>query len=400
VRVTDKGHKSFVLVARFPGDKHPTPRAIGDFPSTGLAEARERAREWKEDIRKGVDPKDKAEAAKRAAEAARREAERRTANTFRAAFEAFAEEHLSTLRTGGGVEGAIRKHVYPVLGDRPLSVITRADGNEVLRTIAITRQNPTHARRVKAYLHKFGRWAEQDERVEASPFANLKTFGREQARDRILTTVEIRAVWRACDRMGVFGRVVRFLLATAQRRSEVGDMEWRELDQERKVWLIPRERMKADRAHLVPLSPLALSVLAEQPKLGSHVFASTRSAPRGDTISISGWSKFKSRLDALAVEAFRQLTGDTEKTIPEWRLHDLRRTAASLMTERGVSRFIASKVLGHAEQTVTGKHYDLYEYLPEKTQALNVWGARLTAIVEGRERPENVVALEVGRGQR
>jgi integrase len=292
------------------------------------------------------------------------------------------------------------RNIYPVLGDRPLAEITRADGNEVLRTIAIARQNPTHARRVKAYLHKFGRWAEQDERVEESPFANLKTFGREQARDRILTTAEIRAVWHGCDRMGPFGRVVRFLLVAAQRRSEVADMEWHELDQERRVWLIPRERMKGDRAHLVPLSPLALSILAEQPKLGTHVFASTRSAPRGGTIPISGWSKFKARLDALAVEALRQLTGDPEATIRGWRLHDLRRTAASLMTECGVSRFIAGKVLGHAEQTVTGKHYDLYEYAAEKKQALDLWGARLAAIVEGREGLDNVVSLEAARGQR
>jgi integrase len=215
-----------------------------------------------------------------------------------------------------------------------------------------------------------------------------------------LTAVEIRAVWQASDQMGVFGQVVRFLLATAQRRSEVGEMEWRELDQERRVWLIPRGRMKADRAHLVPLSPLSLSILAEQPKLGAHVFASTRSAPRGGTIPISGWSKFKARLDALAVEAMRQLTGTPEVTISEWRLHDLRRTAASLMTERGVSRFIASKVLGHAEQTVTGKHYDLYEYAAEKKQALDLWGARLAAIIEGREGPDNVVSLEAARGQR
>lgn len=80
-------------------------------------------------------------------------------------------------------------------------------------------------------------------------------------------------------------------------------------------------------------------------------------------------------------------------------MHDLRRTAATLMTELGVSRLVVAKVLNHAEQGVTGKHYDLYGYLPEKRQALDVWGARLGAIVEGREGPDNVVALEAARGQ-
>ena len=193
---------------------------------------------------------------------------------------------------------------------------------------------------------------------------------------------------------------MRLLLATGQRRSEVGDLEWREVDYERKLWVLPRERAKANRAHTVPLSPLSLAILADCPRLGAHVFASTRSAPRGGTIPISGWSKYKARLDRAAIEALRQLTGDPEATIPEWRLHDLRRTAASLMTERGVSRLVVSKVLNHAEQGVTGRHYDLHEYLPEKRQALDVWGARLAAIVEGREGPDNVVVLEAARGQR
>jgi integrase len=348
--------------------------------------------------RQGIDPRDKAAAARRDAAATRREAERRQANTFKAAFEAYARDHLATLRTGDIIEGIIKKHILPVFGDRPLAEITRFESNELLKEIA--KRTPTHARRIRSYLRTFGRWAEDEERIEESPFTNLKRLGKEQTRDRILSALEIRAIWRASADMGVFGRVVRLLLATGQRRSEVGDMEWREVDHERKLWVLPRERAKANRAHAVPLSPLSLAILADCPMLGAHVF-STRSVPRGGgTIPISGWSKFKSHLDRAAIEALRQLTSDPEATISEWRLHDLRRTAASLMTERGVSRLVVSKVLNHAEQGVTGRHYDLHEYLPEKRQALDVWGARLAAIVEGGELPDNVVALNVGREQR
>ena len=143
--------------------------------------------------------------------------------------------------------------------------------------------------------------------------------------------------------------------------------------------------MKADRAHAVPLSPLALAILDDCPRVGAHVFISTRSPLGGGTIPISGWSKLKTRLDALAVEALRELTSDPEATMPDWRLHDLRRTCASLMAEIGVSRLVAGKVLGHAEQGVTGRHYDHFSYLPEKRQALALWGARLAAIIEGDE---------------
>jgi integrase len=288
--------------------------------------------------------------------------------------------------------------VLPVLGGRPLAEITRADGNELLRSIA--KKTPTHARRIKSYLHKFGNWAEEDGLIKESPFANLKRFGKESARDRVLSNLEMRAIWQASADMGVFGQAVRLMLATGQRRSEVGDMEWREINHDAKVWMLPRERTKADRAHLIPLAPLALSILAKQPRLGAHVFFSTRSKAGGGTIPISGWSQFKSRLDALAIEALRRLTGDPEATIPEWRLHDLRRSTATMMTGRGVSRLVVGKVLNHSEQGVTGKHYDLYEYLNEKRAALDLWGARLAAIVEGRENSDNVVAWEPARGQR
>jgi integrase len=189
------------------------------------------------------------------------------------------------------------------------------------------------------------------------------------------------------------------MLATGQRRSEVGNMEWREVDQERRLWVIPKERTKAGRAHVVPLSTLALSILADCPRLGTYVF-STRGVPRGGTLPISGWSKAKSRLDLFVDEARNRLNSDSEAVNSDWRLHDLRRTAASLMTEAGVTRLVVSKVLNHAEQGVTGKHYDLYGYLPEKKHALDLWGARLIAIVEGRgdAPPANVVSLEVARG--
>ena len=199
--------------------------------------------------------------------------------------------------------------------------------------------------------------------------------------------------------MGAFGRSVRLMLATGQRRGEVGAATWGEVDAAERLWSLPRERMKADRAHLVPLSPLALVILSECPKLGPHVF-STRSTRDGGTIPLSGWSKFKQRLDALAVRALRELTGDPEAAMSPWRLHDLRRTCASLMTAGGVPRLTVSKVLGHAEQGVTGQHYDLHDYLLEKKAALDLWGARLAAIVEGREGSDNVVSLEAARGLR
>ena len=404
VRVSDRASKegkaagvSFVLVTRYPGAKSPAPRTIGHYPTITLAKARDIAREWRDLIAKGIDPAAQAEAERRAVEAAKREAERRAQDTFRAAYEAFAEEHLSTLRTGRVVKGVIAKHVYPILGDRPLTEITRAEANDLLRATA--KRLPTHARRIKSYLHKFGDWAEEDGRIEESPFANLKRFGKEHARERVLSDLEIRAIWQASAGMAAFGRAVRFMLATGQRRSEVGDMVWKEFDEGKKLWTLPRERTKADRTHEVPISPLALSILGETPKIGEHVFA-TRGprAPQGrpaTTTPISGWSKFKDRLDALALAELKRLAGD-DAALPKWHLHDLRRSAATQMARLGVDRLVISKTLNHAEGGVT-KIYDKYGYLPEKRQGLERWGARLAQIVEGQEL-DNIVSLVAVRG--
>jgi integrase len=386
IRVTDRTPPSvsFVLVTRYPGAKHPAPRRIGDYPSIELAKARRIAREWRDDIAKGIDPKDRAEDAKREAQRARLEAERRRANTFAAAFDAFADEHLATLRTGAVVKSIIKKHVLPVLGDRPLAEITRADGNDLLRGLAKT--TPTHANRIRSYLRSFGRWAEDEERIEESPFTNLKRFAKERTRDRVLSDVEIRAIWRACAKLGAFGRAFRFMLATGQRRSEVGDMEWREYDEAKRLWTLPRERTKADRSHEVPLSTPALSILAECPKIGPHVFAarSQRSPkegqPRATAGPVSGWSKAKTRLDALALAELKRLAGD-DVELPEWHLHDLRRTCATNLGRLGVDRVVIRKVLNHAEPEVTAI-YDRHRYEPEKRRALDLWGARIAAIID------------------
>lgn len=307
VRVNDRSPPdiSFVLVTRYPGASHPAPRKIADYRvsameedrKASLAKARQIARDWRELIAKGIDPKDKAEDARREAERERKEAERARANTFKAAFGDFYEEHLRSLRTGDVVKGVIEKHVIPVLGHRPLSEITRAEGNDLMRALA--KRLTTGANRVRSYLRTFGKWAEEDDRIDESPFVNLKRLTKEKPRERVLSDLEIRAIWRACEEMGAFGRAFQMMLITGQRRSEVGEMEWRELDEAKRLWTIPAARTKPGRTHEVPLSPLAVSILATVPRIGPHVF-STRAPRAGNTAErgattapLSGWSKSK-----------------------------------------------------------------------------------------------------------
>lgn len=388
LRVGDKSCKenvgAFVLVARFPGSPNPSPRRIGDYPALSLAEARQIARAWREDIARGIDPKE------REAERRREEA-RRKADTFAAAFEAYAAERLSRLRTGGEVKRAIERYVLPTWGDRPLKDIRRADVKALIREIGKTA--PIAANRTLSYLKTMFGWAADEELIDASPAAGIKALADEVRRDRTLSDAEIRAFWIACGELGAFGRAFRFLLTTGQRLSEVGGLQWREVDSDARRWTIPRERAKADRAHEVPLSDVALATLGECPRLGPFPFTT-----RGD-IPVAGWSKSKTALDAAMLAQLQKDAdekGDTAAvTLPDWRLHDLRRTCATNLARLAVDRIVISKLLNHSEGGVTSV-YDRHARDAEKRAAMDRWAERLKAIVEG-DPSTNVVSLASAR---
>lgn len=391
IRITDRSSAdnkgAFVLVTRFPGSTNPVPRRIGDYPAMTLAKAREIAREWREDIRRGIDPKVK-EAERR------REEARRRADTVAAAFTAFADDHLSTLRTGDEVKRAIERHVLPLWAERPISEIRRADVAELVR--GLRKGAPIGANRVLAYLKKFFSWLADQDMIEASPATAVKRPSKEVKRDRVLSDLEIRAVWRAADEMGAFGRAFKLMLVTAQRRSEVGALAWREVDRQQAVWRLPRERAKSDRGHEIPLSALALSIIDDCPRLGDFVFSTGRGAARAggsaNAPAISGWSKAKRKLDMLAAQKLRELAPDRDEApFPQWRIHDLRRSAATSLARLSVDRVTISKILNHSETEVTAI-YDRHRYHEEMRSALERWAARLTDIVSGTF-PGNVVQL-------
>lgn len=181
-----------------------------------------------------------------------------------------------------------------------------------------------------------------------------------RARDRVLSNGEIKALWQALQQIPYpFGPFVQLLLLTAQRRDEIAHMRWREIDGD--LWTIPRQRYENGRANAVPLTEEAQSILAALPRSGEFVFSTT-----GRTL-ISGFSKSKAAIDRAS-----GVTG--------WRLHDLRRTARSLMSRTGVSSEIAERDLGHAIPGVAGV-YDRHDYVSAKRDALRKLAAKITRIV-------------------
>jgi integrase len=201
----------------------------------------------------------------------------------------------------------------------------------------------------------------------------------QKSRDRVLTDTEIRTIWKAC-RDDDFGAIIKLLILTGQREAEIGGLRWDEVYDEQ--ILLPGERTKNGRTHIVPLANHAKTILAGFRSTGRvHVFG------RVDT-GFTGWGYAKRQFDARLAES---------KNPPaHWRIHDLRRTAVTHMAELGVQPHIIEAVVNQASGHKGGIAgvYNRATYDKEKREALNLWAEHVMALVEGR--PATVVPMKRG----
>jgi integrase len=188
---------------------------------------------------------------------------------------------------------------------------------------------------------------------------------KEVARDRVLNDQELAQVILAARKMdGPYGGIVELLALTGQRREEVARLRWEELDLVQRVWTLPRSRTKNGKAHVVHLSEQSMAVLRRLDRRGPYVFSPVGNKP------FQKFSKAKRLLDRLS-----SVTG--------WRLHDLRRTCVSGMARLGVAPHVADKILNHQAGTISGVAavYQRHEFLAERQQALERWGAHVASIL-------------------
>ena len=272
--------------------------------------------------------------------------------------------------------------VKPRWGKRSLLSLKRADMVKLMDEYA---DRPGRKKYVHSLLRKMFNWAVDRDDIEVSPLAGMKAPKAVASRRRVLNKEELVCLWKACDQVGwPWGPYVRLLILTMQRRQEVAEMDWSEIDLVAKTWTLPAERAKNGEAHIVPLTNLAIEQLkAMQPKASGLVFTTT-----GKT-AVSGFSKAKRTLDTemIAVMKERQRTGIggvTVVLIAEWRLHDIRRTGATNLQALGIPIEVTEAVLNHISGTRAGVAgiYNRYKYEPEKRAALEAWDQQLQELVD------------------
>jgi integrase len=376
VRVTETGHKSFVLVTRYPGATAPTRRSLSEVGAITLSDAREQARTWLAQVKTGIDPK--------IAAARDRHAKLLAANhTFEAVAERFIAAVLPAQRRGYAVERVIRKDILPFWKTWPIADITHHEVRDVIRRV-VERGAPGSARDIHAAVRAIFSYALNVLGViEVSPAAAIKPtqiIGKKAIRTRVLDDSELRKLWRVAGEIGhPFGDLVGLLMLSGVRLREASDATWDEFDLEQRLWTIPPERFKSGEdgaPHVVPLSADAMKILADLPRYtrGKHLFSTTFGKK-----PIAGFSKAKQRID--------RLMGDG---IARWTFHDIRRTMRTRLAELQIPDHVAELCIGHARQGVA-RIYDRHRYITEMREAFDRWAARLRSIVVPP--PDNVVPL-------
>ena len=350
VRITENGRRSWILVTRLRG--RPVRLTIGKYPATGLADARELAREAIQEIARGIDPRLR-----------KRAAADPTVDTFEVVAADFIERwEKPRNRTWDETERIFDRYVTPHWQGRRLREIGRRDVSGLVGELAKT--TPIQANRVLAKIKKLMAWALNEGIIDAHPAVGITPPAEERERERVLSDAELRRLWAAWTEMGYpWGAALGLLLLTAARRGEVEEMTWPEIDVGAGLWEIPGARYKNGKPHVVPLAPASVAVLAGIPRLDGCAYVFTTRENK----AIRDWSGAVGRATVLS-------------GVSDWTAHDLRRTVRTNLPRLGIQADTAERVLGHAIMGVR-RAYDRYGYLDEKRAALETWAERLAQVV-------------------
>jgi integrase len=370
VRVTASGARAFILNYRLRAREHRF--TIGAWPDWSALKAVREARSLRQRVDRGENPLKDREPIP---------ATKSVSSVIDDFMTRYVRNKERPLRSADQIQSAFERLVKPRIGKIGVYELRRSHVAEMLDKVE-DEAGPVQADRVRAYLRKALSWyAERDDEFTVhAAFVRVgnRANPKERARTRVLSDDELRIIWPLLDQFGTFGALVKTLLLTAQRRDEVAKMRWKEIG-EYAIWTVPAERYKTKRPNHVPLSDAASAVIAAQPRIEGCDFL----FPSNRGTAFSAFGKSKSRLDRMVLRELQKHQTENRKVepIPNWTIHDLRRTAKTLMTRAGVRPDISERVLGHTIPGVEGV-YDRHSYADEKREALEKLASLISSIVE------------------
>jgi integrase len=364
LRVTDKGAKSFCVIYRAPASRRQVRYTLGPWPEMDLAIARQRALALRTEVTvHGRDP--------------RAEEKARKLHTFGAVAESFMElVAMKTIDSWKNIRGSLDRHLLPAWGDHPIGEIRRRDVHALIDGI-VKKGKLGAAREARKHTSRIFGWAFDRELVETNPAYHLRRDDlRQREAGRALADDELRAVWLAAGGMGYpWAQVFRLIILTGARRSEIALTRRSEIDRQRRILVVSRERQKSDRDHLIPLAPAAWALVEGCPRFvgkdvppDPFVFSFT-----SGKVPVGGFVKAKERLDEEAAKVLG-------RPVDAYRVHDLRVTCRTRLASLGVPREVAEAVIGHKKPGLVAV-YDKHDFLDERRAALVRYAEHVQQVV-------------------
>lgn len=353
MKVTPRGKRGFFLFYRTVDHTQRKP-LIGHYPTMKPEIARGIALNWSAEVRSGGDP------------SADRKARRvgRGQGTVAQMLEDFLKAK-SKLRSICEIERIFRKDILPQIGSRRTEDVKRSDITEMLDKIH--KRAPVLAVQVRAHISSFYSWAMPKLPDTAiNPVIGALKIPTPKPRRRVLTEDEIKALWTVIGTENDTWRLaLRFMILTGQRRTEVLKADWSEVNLTRAEWVIPAERAKNDKTHIVPLAPAAVELLSIIPHRTGRLFLAA------------------GQISRPAKRIRTKLAESMSVPIEPWVWHDIRRTVATSMQRLGVRVEVTEATLNHVSGSKAGIAgvYQLHDWADEKREALEKWSQELERIV-------------------
>jgi integrase len=372
VRVFPSGEKSWVFIYTHHGRKRRM--TLGTYKTMSLAQARIKYNEAYKMLKtENKDP---------ALEQKQEKTHHRDSSSVEQLIDEYIEKWAKKRkRSWKEDERLLNKEIKPKWGKRKAKDITKRDVVLLLEGI-VERGAPIAANRAFACIRRMFNFAVERDLINTTPCLSIKAPAKENQRDRCLTQEEIKSLWEQIDTAYMSEPTklaLKLQLVTAQRKGEILAAEWHEINFDGQLWIIPQNKAKNGIEHRVPLSTLALELLTQLKKITG----------KSRWLFPSATSKLHMRGESVD----RAVRRSSEKVflqanIKHFTPHDLRRTAATHMTAMGTPRLVVSKILNHADSSITAI-YDRHSYDAEKSNALEAWSTKLRESLAPTKTSEN-----------